>query len=279
METSSKKMKFLKYSFFTLNFLVIFSVTAYYLFLNQVTDLKNHYPVFNSKLKQYELTSKKPKHWLGINKISKHARYAIMVSEDWAFYEHEGFDWNQIKIVIRDSLKAQKLVRGASTITQQVVKNSLLSNERSLTRKLKEFLLAREIEKVLTKDKILEIYLNLIELGDGVYGIHAGSYHYFKKHPSNLNAKEGAFLAMLLPSPKKYSQSFKDKILTKFAKEQVANILVKLRQAKIITEKQRLVLSYKKLNFEKVNSTDLFNINSINSIKVKEYDLKSVIGD
>ena len=109
--------------------------------------------VFNKKLNHYELVSKKPKHWLGIKEVSKHARYAIMISEDWAFYEHEGFDLNQIKIVIRDSLKERKLVRGASTITQQVVKNALLSNERSLTRKLKEFLLAREIENVLTKDE------------------------------------------------------------------------------------------------------------------------------
>jgi monofunctional biosynthetic peptidoglycan transglycosylase len=248
-------------------------VTAYFLFLNQVTKLKDHYPVFNKKLNHYELVAKKPKHWLGLKKVSKHARYAIMVSEDWAFYEHEGFDLNQIKIVLRDSLKERKLVRGASTITQQVVKNALLSNERSLTRKLKEFLLAREIEKVLTKDEILEIYLNLIELGDGVYGIHAGSYHYFKKHPSKLSAKEGAFLAMLLPSPKKYAQSFKNKILTKFATEQVANILVKLRQAKIITEKERLQLSYKKLNFEKVNAKDLLNIKPIGK---KSYKFKSI---
>ena len=106
------------------------------------------------------------------------------------------------------------------------------------------------VEKKIGKDKILEHYINLIELGRGIYGVKSAAYYYFKKKPKYLNAKEGAFLAMLLPSPKRYSQSFRIKELTLYAKEQVSKILKKMKMAKIITDERRIELSGQKLLFE-----------------------------
>lgn len=205
----------------------------------KVEALTGEYPFFDTKEKKYLLSPVKPSHWVRLDQISYNARWAVIVSEDWAFYEHEGIDTRQLKIAIEDSIKKGSLTRGASTITQQVIKNVVLSPKRELSRKFKEILLAYQLEKVLGKDKILEIYLNLVELGRGIYGIKEASYYYFNKHPKNLTAREGAFLAMLLPSPKKYAQSFYDKKLTEFATEQINSILVKLRQAKIIKESER----------------------------------------
>lgn len=92
-----------------------------------------------------------------------------------------------------------------------MVKNVFLSSERTISRKIHELILTHKVEQVLTKDKILEVYLNCIEFGPNIYGIREASYHYFKKHPSALNPREAAFLAMLLPSPKGYYISFKRK--------------------------------------------------------------------
>lgn len=233
-------------------------VLTYYHFVSQVTLLKDHYPVFSEKDDAYILTDKRPEFWTPLEKVSKDARFAIVISEDWAFFEHEGIDLNQLKIVIKESIETKELSRGASTITQQVVKNAFLSNERSIFRKLKEFLLARELETKFTKNEILEIYLNLIELGEGIYGIREGSQYYFNKLPSRLNAKEGAFLAMLLPSPVRYSESFRRKELTEFANETIQDILLKLRKAKVITESERIGYSYEKLSFETTYASDFF---------------------
>lgn len=244
------------YIFGGLTYLILGMVVFYLNFISQVELLKDHYPVFSKEKDSYILTKKKPSYWTPLSQISKEAKFAIVISEDWAFFDHEGIDVNQIKIVIKESLKNHELTRGASTISQQVLKNAFLSNERSIFRKMKEFLLVREFENKFTKNEILEIYLNLIQLGDKVYGIKKGSQYYFNKNPFELDAKEGAFLAMLLPSPIRYAQSFKDKELTSFARERIENILIKLKQAKIITETQRNEYSNEKLNFEAKYASD-----------------------
>src|SRR5690554_566991 len=110
-------------------------------FRSNVEILYSHYPVFNSQTKSYELVAKKPSHWVGLGQVSKLAKWAIVLSEDWAFYGHEGVDFNQLKIVLEESWKEKRLIRGASTISQQVVKNALLSQERSLWRKFREIIL------------------------------------------------------------------------------------------------------------------------------------------
>jgi monofunctional biosynthetic peptidoglycan transglycosylase len=128
--------------------------------------------------------------------------------------------------------------RGASTISQQMVKNVYLSESRTPWRKIHEIILTHKVEEALSKDRILEVYLNSIEFGPAIYGIKEASYHYFKKHPSELSPREGAFIAMLLPSPKKYYVSFKKKSLTKFAQGRIKAILRKMKMAKIISEER-----------------------------------------
>lgn len=226
---------------FALGCLVAVFVPLYMYFSYDVAVLKDQWPhvAKTSDGFYYELKSHKPKNWVKLDQISKYARWAIVISEDWAFYQHQGVDVEQIKAAISDVLEEGR-VRGASTITQQTVKNIFLSNDRSLWRKLHEFILAQKLEKVLSKDRILENYLNVIEFGPDIYGIRNASYHYFRKHPSSLTAKEGAFLAMLLPSPKRYYVSFKEKQLTPFARERVNTILKKMRMARVLSpEKYR----------------------------------------
>lgn len=222
-------------------FVIFFSISAIVLyFRTDVEKLVGNYPYFDQKSQSYELTAKIPDSYVLIQEVNYFARWAIIVSEDWAFYDHDGLDLNQILIVLKESWDQRKLVRGASTITQQLVKNVILTPEKTLWRKFREMILAYKLEKFSTKDKILEKYLNIAEFGDGIYGIKDASEFYFKKHPSELTPREGAFLAMLLPSPKKYSESFKLKELTQFASKQIEDILIKLRQAGIYTEEDRM---------------------------------------
>ena len=214
--------------------LVLFS-PLYMYFSHDVEDLNHLYPhnITSSGEPVYKLKQGRPKGWVKINEISKSAKGAIVISEDWAFYQHQGIDVNQLKNAVQEILTFERF-RGASTITQQMVKNVFLSSDRTLTRKIHELILTHKVEQVLTKDKILEVYLNCIEFGPDIYGIREASYHYFKKHPSALTPRESAFLAMLLPSPKGYYISFKKKKLTPFATKRIRVILSKMRMGKII---------------------------------------------
>lgn len=219
-----------------------------------VRILKNQYPVmvFQGANVQADVKFQKaqPHHWVPIGQIAKVAVGAILVSEDWAFYQHKGFDPKQIKEAIQDDL-AGKRTRGASTITQQVVKNVFLSREKTLSRKAKELLLAVRLEELVGKRKILETYLNIAEWGEGVYGIRGAAHLYFDKVPSQLTAREGAFLAMLLPSPIRYGQSFRAKELTAFARRSIDDILDKMVQANYLTPEEREVEGNARFPFEK----------------------------
>ncbi len=228
----------------------------------QVTKLTTHYSVYKLESKSYELVKKRPNFWVKLDDISHVGKWAIIISEDWAFYDHSGLDFNQIEDVIKESIEEGRLVRGASTITQQVAKNLMLSNDRTITRKAFEAVYTVLIERNLSKDQILEHYLNLVELGKNIYGIKQASKYYFKKAPQALSAKEGAFLAMLLPSPLRYAQSYNEGRLTDFASEQVSSILLKMRQAKIINEEERLNAEAEVLPFALVNhfDDDLFSL-------------------
>ena len=175
----------------------------------------HHYDSLGEKVR-YSFVSFRPDYWVSLKKLDRRAYGAIVISEDWRFYEHYGFDIEQIQKAIFSSLEGGKL-RGASTITQQLVKNIYLGQERTWLRKGKEAILAIIIEQALSKERILEIYLNIIEYGRGIYGISNASLFYFQKFPQKLSSREGAFLAMLLPSPKKYSQSFRNQELSTFA--------------------------------------------------------------
>ncbi len=140
--------------------------------------------------------------WTPSGRIPPEMKWAVIVAEDSNFYKHEGIDVKAIKQAIKYDLEKKSMARGASTITQQVAKNVFLSREKSLTRKLKEVYLAWRMEQELTKGRILELYLNVVELGPMVYGIGHGAQYYFGKPASALTPRECAFLAAMLPGPR-----------------------------------------------------------------------------
>ena len=142
---------------------------------------------------------------VSLNQVSDWVPKAFLAAEDANFYEHEGIDFIGIFRAAIKNLMAGAIVQGGSTITQQVIKSMLLSPERSYTRKLKEAILAYRLEKYLTKDEILTIYLNQIYMGAGAYGIEAAAREYFGKHASELNLAEAALLAGLPKAPSKYN--------------------------------------------------------------------------
>jgi hypothetical protein len=141
------------------------------------------------------------KRFISIGDIAPYVIDSITATEDPTFFEHEGFDPRGFRRAIVENLKAGAFVLGSSSITMQVAKNMLLSGQRTLARKLSELFLAWHLERVLSKDRILEIYLNIIELGPGIYGVGAASQHYFHKHPSELSPREAAFYSAILPAP------------------------------------------------------------------------------
>lgn len=226
---------------YSLIFIVLLLVLGggpiYMYFSDNVELLNDQYPhkIIGQNSIDYEIRPGRPKDWVVLEKISSVAKWAIIISEDWSFYEHHGVDVEQMKVAVNEMMEGIRY-RGASTITQQMVKNVYLSHSRNVWRKVHEIILAHKVEKALSKKKILEVYLNSIEFGPQVYGIKTASRHYFKKHPSEINAREAAFLAMLLPSPKKYSRSFREKRLTPYARQRVKVILNKMKVRKIISE-------------------------------------------
>ncbi len=246
-------LKFLKIGLISILTIVLTALVSLGIFIkgSHVGRLKTDYVSYDDDKKAYVISRVRPKDWVELEEVSEYARWAIIVSEDWAFYEHDGVDLRQLKIALQESMMAGEFTRGASTISQQVVKNALLTDERTIWRKIQEAILTLYLEKITTKDRILELYLNIAELGENIYGIGEASHYYFNKAPKDLNAREGAFLAMLLPSPVRYSVSFDKKELTEFANEQVNSILVKMRQADVFDEEERLRQASKKFYWEK----------------------------
>ncbi|NNE99145.1 MAG: monofunctional biosynthetic peptidoglycan transglycosylase [Pyrinomonadaceae bacterium] len=166
-------------------------------------------------------TPRKNMYWQPIERISPRLQRAVLAGEDARFFKHEGFDWEAIEKAWDEAVKEgekeakkegdydpdgwippmPKFKRGASTITQQLAKNLYLSEERNFLRKGREALITYFIEKELSKKRILELYLNVIEWGDGIYGAEAASRFYFRKSASNLTNAEAAYLSAMIPSP------------------------------------------------------------------------------
>jgi monofunctional glycosyltransferase len=143
--------------------------------------------------------------WTPYRAIPAALKKAVVASEDANFYSHEGVDYEAIGEAIKTDWRKGKFVHGGSTITQQLAKNLFLTREKTLIRKVKEFVLARRMDDALSKSRILELYLNVVELGPMVYGVGHAAHYYFGKHPSALTVRECAFLASMLPGPKIYN--------------------------------------------------------------------------
>ncbi len=155
--------------------------------------------------------------WVDYAQISDHLKRAVIASEDDGFSQHDGVDWEALEKAWAKNAKAEQRAEqkkttkppkivGGSTITQQLAKNLFLSGERTLMRKGQEFVLTLLLEQLLSKRRILEIYLNSVEWGEGVFGAEAAAQHYFRKPASKLSAYEAARLAVMLPRPKYFEK-------------------------------------------------------------------------
>lgn len=229
----------------------LFFVYNFFFNLPDVKVVQDHYPIIESlQSKKFEKT--KPKNWVDIKTLPKKVYGAMIVSEDWEFFHHQGFDLPQMQGALIEDLKTGSFKRGGSTITQQVVKNLFLTSEKTLMRKYKELILSTELEETYDKFKILELYLNIAEMGQGIFGLESAAQHYFKKHAKDLRPKEAAFIAMLLPSPKRYSVSFRKKELTKYANRIIDSILNKMQKGGFITVELLNEELSTPLSFEKI---------------------------
>ncbi len=142
--------------------------------------------------------------WVPYSKISNHLKRALIAAEDARFVDHEGFDWEGIQKAYEKNLKKGKIVAGGSTISQQLAKNLFLSTKRTPWRKLEEAMITVMLEAVMDKQRIFEIYLNVIEWGDGVFGAEAAARHYYHTSAGQLSAAQAASLAAMVPNPRYY---------------------------------------------------------------------------
>lgn len=175
---------------------------------------------------------KKFRVWVPMASIPDLVVQSVVTAEDDTFFGHKGVNYRAVWNALKHDVQKKRFARGGSTITQQMIKNVLLSREKTIARKLREFVLARRAEEVLTKRQILEIYLNEVEWGDGIYGIEAASRYYFDKHAEELIWAEASLLAGMLPNPR-YYDPFKRPEKARQRQEQV---LFNLFQAKYVTE-------------------------------------------
>lgn len=162
--------------------------------------------------------------WVPLSRISKHLVNAVIVSEDGMFFEHEGVDWYEIGESIEKNFERGKAARGGSTISQQLSKNLYLSTSKDPVRKLKELIITLRMERMLSKRRILEIYLNVIEWGDGIFGAETAAKKYFGKSASQLTREESAQMAAVIPSPRK----MKPNVMTKYVARRTSIILSRM---------------------------------------------------
>ena len=143
--------------------------------------------------------------WVSFSEISPYLVYAVIIAEDDKFWGHRGFDFEAIRTALEKNVKKKTWRYGGSTITQQLAKNLYLSPSKIPLRKFREFILAWRLERTLTKKRILELYLNVVEWGIGVFGAEAAARRYYGKCASDLDPVEAAHLAVVLPSPRRYN--------------------------------------------------------------------------
>lgn len=144
--------------------------------------------------------------WVPYARISVHLKRAVVVAEDAKFLQHDGFDWQGMQIAFEKNWRRGRIVAGGSTISQQLAKNLFLSGRRTIFRKAQEAYITALMEQIMDKRRILEIYLNVVEWGDGVFGVEAAARHYFNTRASALNTQQAAQLAAMLPNPRYYDR-------------------------------------------------------------------------
>ena len=167
--------------------------------------------------------------WVAYERISTHLKRAVVAAEDARFVDHHGFDWEAIQKAMAKNERQGKVVAGASTITQQLAKNLFLSGERSWLRKAEEASITWMMERIMSKRRILELYLNVAEWGEGVFGAEAAARYHFGVSAAALGPEQAAWLAAILPSPRRYEPGS----ITRYSVERAATIFARMGSAQI----------------------------------------------
>ena len=181
----------------------------FYFSLPDVAVLKQKNPATTALIelrereyKKHNIRGPRRQTWVSYGAVSEHIKKAILVSEDAAFFSHKGVDVTELKAALKKDLETLSFSRGGSTLTMQLAKNLYLNPSKNPLRKLKEIIIAHQLENALSKQRIFEIYLNVVELGRNIYGVEAAAQHYFGKSAAAVDLVEAATLAALLPSPR-----------------------------------------------------------------------------
>ena len=177
-------------------------------FLAHLVYWSNFNPSSTAFMQRYlEKPGARARHeWVPYHRISEHLKRAVVAAEDAKFLDHEGFDWEAIQEAMRKNEQRGRVVAGASTITQQLAKNLFLSASRSWLRKAQEAAITWMMERTLSKRRILELYLNFAEWGEGIFGAEAAARHHFGVPAASLGPEQAAWLAAILPSPRRYER-------------------------------------------------------------------------
>lgn len=219
-------------------FLLIFTISALW-FLSKIPSDKMIKGCLTTEMYKVNLCPGSNT-YVSLGRISPYVQKAIVMSEDGSFWQHEGFDLQEMQNSLKKNLETGRFARGGSTITQQLAKNMFLTKEKTLLRKMVEAVITIRLEKVLSKREILERYLNVVQFGKEIFGIKQAAQFYFKKDPKDLTITESAFFAFLLPGPEVYSKSYYKKRLTPFAHQRMNEILDRLYKYKHISEEEYL---------------------------------------
>ncbi len=204
---------FKRFLLFAALLMLVFTVPAV-LYLGALPDVRQYTKINpqtsairTHREKQARARGRQPRSamiWRKLDRISPHLINAVILAEDDRFFEHNGFDLTQIKNAFRENWARRRFAFGGSTLTQQLARTLYLSSHKNILRKAKEALIARRLEKALTKKRILELYLNVVEWGPQVYGAEAAAQFHFQKSAQDLTPEEAIALAVILPSPRKW---------------------------------------------------------------------------
>jgi monofunctional biosynthetic peptidoglycan transglycosylase len=207
-----KQKKWFRKVFFIAVASCLVAVLAFFLLTPDVSKLRKQNPGKTSFMEYRENEAEKKgkkyrisQEWVPLSRVSPYLIKAVLIAEDDKFWKHEGFDYEAIQKAMEKDLKAKKFKLGGSTVSQQLAKNLYLSPAKNPLRKIAEAVITWRLEKILPKKRILELYLNVIEWGEGVFGAEAASRHYFAKSAAALSAEEASRLAAVLPNPRKYN--------------------------------------------------------------------------
>ncbi len=226
----------LRWTWYTILLALIALVLVQFWFLTHIWYWADHNPESTAFMRarleiiqEDEPGAKLSHRWVPYSRISSHLKRAVVAAEDDKFMDHTGFDWEAMQKAYERNVREGEIVSGASTIPQQLAKNLFLSGSRTWWRKAQEAVITAMLETVLTKHRILEIYLNVAEWGDGVYGADAAAHYHFGVPAAALTPAQAARLAVMLPSPRSYPPG-RD---TVYLQQRTAAILARMKYARI----------------------------------------------